>query len=141
MSELAVSECSFEASLDIGEGDINAILSAVSVPSTDVLVNDKGVYFDKITVMIASGSTVVLTTTPPGANSSTGELLVPDTIDIEGTAEDILDSDNKKAVQKNDSGSKILTFTFPAPHGATVTYPVNVTVKVSDAGQADVIAN
>lgn len=141
MSELAVQGCSFEASLDTGQGSISATLSAVSVPSTDVLVNNKGVFFDKITVMVATGSSVTLTSPPPGATSPSGQLLVSDTIDISGTADNILDAGGNKAVQKDDDGSKKLTFTFPAPQGAVTTYSVNVTVKVSDAGQTDVTAN
>lgn len=141
MSELAVQGCSFEASLDTGQGSISATLSAVSVPSTDVLVNNKGVFFNKITVMVATGSSVTLTSPPPGATSPSGQLLVPDTIDISGTADNILDAGGNKAVQKDDDGSKSLTFTFPAPQEDVTTYPVNVTVKVSDAGQTDVTAN
>lgn len=141
MSELAVKGCSFEASLDTGQGSISATLSTATTPSKDVLVNNKGVFFDKITVTVASGSSVTLTSPPPGATSNEGKLLVSDTIDISGTAGDILDAGGNKAVQKDDDGSKSLTFTFPAPQGAVTTYSVNVTVKVSDAGQTDVTAN
>lgn len=142
MSELAVQGCSFEASLDPATGsNITASLSAVSQPSSDIFVGNNGVYFNKITVQVASGAKVTLNNPPEGAISTLGELMAPDTIDITGTAGDILElpSENK-AVQKNDEGSKSLTFTFDAPNSTKVTSPVEVTVKVSDAGQTDVIA-
>lgn len=138
MAELAAKGCTFKAT--ISPGSINASCSAASQPASDKLVGSNGIYFDKITVTVASGASVALTSPPPGATSPTGQLMAPDTIDIAGTAGDILDSNDKKAVQKGDNGHKTLTFTFPAPNGATTTYGVDVTVEVDDPGQTDVIA-
>ena len=141
MSELAVLGCTLAASLDEGVGTISATLAPASMPSQYVLAEGKGVYFDKLVVTVGAGSSVAVSP-PPGASSGTGTLAAADTIDILGTAENILDlpSENK-AVQKGDKGSKILTFTFPATGGGTVTAPYNVTVEVTEAGQTSVIAS
>lgn len=143
MSEIAVKGCIFQASLDPGVGTITAGLSTTTKESDKVAVDSKGVYFEKITVTVASGSSVVLNSPPSGAGSNTGTLAQADTIDIMGTANNILDSKSSKAVQKDDSGSKVLTFTFPTSTTppSTMTYPVNVTVKVLDAGQLYVVAS
>lgn len=146
MSEVAVQGCTFKASLNTGEGTISpSSLTASSQPSNKNFVvvseSDKGTYFDKVTVTVASGTTVVVTSPPETATSTTGTLMSPDTIDIEGTADNVLDSNGKKAVQKGDKGSKSLTFTFPAPQGAVTTGDYEVTVEVDDAGQTDVIAS
>ena len=146
MSELAVQGCTFKASLDTGVGTISpSSLTTNTQPSNKdfaiVSDSDKGIYFDKITVTVASGTTVNVASPPATATSTTGNLLNPDTIDIEGTADNILDSDNKKAVQKGNKGSKDLTFTFPAPQGAVVTGKYKVTVEVDDAGQNKIIAS
>lgn len=145
MSELAVQGCVFKASLDVGAGTIApSSLTTITQPSSkDFCINetDKGIYFEKITVTVGSGTTVTVTTPPSSATSPTGTLMSPDTIDINGTADNILDSNDKKAVQKGDKGSKSLTFTFPASNSSTVTGNYNVTVEVNDAGQTDVIAS
>lgn len=140
MSELAVKGCKFTASIQAGT--ISASLSEdPSVqPSNVNLVNNKGIYFDKVTAIVPSGSTVTLLTPPAGATSPTGTLITADKIDISGTADNILDANSKKAVQKNDNGSKSISFTFPAPNGATVAYSVTVKATVTDTGQTDVTA-
>lgn len=135
--ELAVKGCTFKAS--ISPGTISAQCSTTTQPSADVLVSSKGIYFDKITVTVPSGSSVTLPSPPAGATAPSGQLMAPDTIDIAGTAADIL-SGNKKAVLKGDNGSKAITFTFPGPNGAQVPSPVTVKVEVDDPGQTDVIA-
>lgn len=139
MSEIAVAGCSFSASIDSTLGTISALLSTSTQPSNKVLVQNKGVHKDKITVILGTDSSVILTTPPVGAASSTGVLLDPQTIDIEGTAENVL-VEGKKAVQKNDEGTDSITFYFPDPNGTpTITSDVDVTVKVSNAGQSVVI--
>lgn len=141
MSEIAVAGCSFSASIDSTLGTISALLSTSTQPSNKVLIQDKGVHKDKITVMLGTGSSVILTVQPPGAASPTGVLLDPQTIDIEGTADNVLVED-KSAVQKNDEGTDSITFYFPDPNGTpTITSDVDVTVKVSNAGQSVVIAS
>lgn len=140
MSELAVKGCKFTASLQTGSIVASLSEDPSVLPSKDVLINNKGVYFDKVTAIVPSGSTVTLTAPPSGATSPTGVLNSQDKIDISGTADNILDANQKKAVQKGDEGSKSITFTFPAPNGATVPYAVTVKAKVTDAGQTDVTA-
>ena len=150
MSELAVLGCTLQASLATGTGTIAVPSIPVSnQPSSENFhtngIVDKGIYFDKITAVIPSGTTVTLTPQPAGASSPTSiPLAVADSIDINGTADNILNKDNEKAVQKGDKGSKAITFTFldtsaPTPK-PTITVPVNVTVTVTDAGQTDVTA-
>ena len=146
MSEVAVQGCTFKASLNTGEGTITpSSLTTSSQPSDKnfaiVSESDKGIYFDKVTVTVASGTTVIVTSPPETATSTTGTLVSSKTIDIEGTADNILDSNGKKAVQKGDKGSKSLTFTFPAPQGTVTTGDYEVTVEVDDAGQTDIIAS
>lgn len=146
MSEVAVQGCTFKASLNDGEGTISpAGLTASSQSSNKDFVvvsgNDKGIYFNKITVTVASGTTVTVTSPPEEATSNVGTLMLPDTIDIDGTADNVLDSNDNKAVQKGDKGSKSLTFTFQAPQGAVTTGDYEVTVEVDGSGQTDVIAS
>ena len=143
MSELAVLGCSFKASISPAVGSaITANLSASpsTPPSTDNFVGNNGIYFDKVTAIVASGATVVLNTPPAGATSPSGTLATPATINISGTASNILDSSDKIALQKGDKGSNTITFTFPAPNGTTVPFAVVVTAEISDAGQTDVTA-
>jgi len=135
--ELAVQGCTFKAS--ITPGTISANCSATSQPANDILVSNKGVCFNKITVMVPSGSRVTLPAPPSGATSPSGQLLAPGSIDITGTGSNILRS-SQKAVLKGDNGSKSLTFTFPGPNGTQVPSPVNVKVEVDNPGQTDVIA-
>ena len=111
MSELAVQGCSLKISSTAGD------ISAVSVvpsnsPSSDNLINNKGVFFDKITAQITIAT--ITPTTPIAGTTNTG-ILASDSIDILGTANNVLDSNNKKAVQ--------------------------VTIEVEDTGQTDVIAS
>lgn len=140
--ELAVKGCTFKAS--INPGTISANCSTITVPSADVLTGSSGVFssgafFDKITVIIPSGASVTLLSPPPSAVSPSGQLMVPDTIDISGTAADVL-SGGKKAVLKGDSGTKTISFTFPGLQGTQVPYGVSVKVEVDNPGQTDVIA-
>lgn len=135
--EVAVKGCTFKAS--ITPGTISANCSTTTQPANDILVSSKGVFFDKITVTIPSGSSVTLLAPPPSATSPSGQLMAPGTVDISGTGSNVLRS-NKKAVLKGDNGSKAITFTFPGPNGSTVPYPVTVKVEVNNPGQTDVIA-
>lgn len=139
MSEVAVQGCNIKISSTAGN------ISAVSVepdnsPSSDNLVNDKGIFFDKITAKITTAS---ITPTTPIAGTTNVGILDSDSIDISGTASNILDSNNKKAVQKGDKATKSLTFTFTTTSTppSTTDIPLPVTVEVDDAGQTDVIAS
>lgn len=145
MSELAVKGCTIEASLEEGKGTISASpLDITNQPSDKDFVGNNGIYFDKITVEIPATTTVTLTPQPSGASSSTSVPLgASETIDISGTADNILNGSDKKAVQQGDDGSKTITFKFmntSSPPSPTVEVGVKVIVKVSDAGQTDVIA-
>lgn len=145
MSELAVKGCTIEASLEEGKGTISASpLTVTNQPSDKNFVGDNGIYFDKITVQIPETTTVTLTPQPSGASSPTSiPLGASETIDISGTADNILNASDEKAVQKDDEGSKTITFKFmntSSPPSPTVTAQVKVIVKVTDAGQTDVIA-
>ena len=145
MSELAVKGCTVEASLEEGKGSISASpLTITNQPSDKNLLGDNGIYFDKITVQIPATTTVTLTPQPSGASSPTSiPLATMTTIDISGTASNILNASDEKAVQKDDEGSKTITFKFmntSSPPSPTVEVGVKVIVKVTDAGQTDVIA-
>jgi archaellum component FlaG (FlaF/FlaG flagellin family) len=146
MSELAVKGCTIEASLEEGKGSISASpLTITNQPSDKNFVGDNGIYFDKITVQIPATTTVTLNSTPEGASTNISEALAtPTTIDISGTADNIINvSDEKKAVQKDDEGSKTITFLFKntaSPPSPTVQAQIKVIVKVTDAGQTAVIA-
>lgn len=141
MSELAVKGCSFDKFLDTGKGSVSsATLTVTSQESGDVFVDGNGVYFDTLSVQISSAK-VTLTTPPEGATSNVSQSQVlPVTIDIKGTADNILDASDNKAVQKDDEGEADVNFLFPAPQGATVPATVKIHLKVSNAGQTDVIA-
>ena len=138
MSEVAVRGCNIKISSTAGS------ISAVSVkpsnsPSSDNLVDDKGIFFDKITASITNATIKV--TVPGTTNEGT---LASGSIDIAGTASNVLDSNDKKAVQKGDKATKTLTFLFTiTPPATPPTTPVDlpVTVEVDDAGQTDVIAS
>ena len=145
MSELAVKGCTITASLETGKGSIVASpITVVNQPSDKNLVGSNGIYFDKITAQLPATTTVTLTSMPEGASSPTSVPLgAPETIDIKGTADNILDSSDKKAVQKDDDGDKTITFKFmdtSSPPTPSVTAQVKVIVKVTNAGQTDVIA-
>lgn len=120
MSELAVQGCT----VAITSGQSASTIQITTSPSSDNFVNDKGIYFGDIDVSlttITSGSLVCAS----------------GTITIKGTASNILDSGGNKAVQKNDTATKTLTFTDSST-GATSDIPV--TIKITDASQTDVIA-
>jgi hypothetical protein len=139
MSEVAVQGCHIKISSTAGS------ISAISVvpsnsPSTVNFADNKGIFFDKITVQI---TTATITPTTPIAGTTNTGILDSGSIDINGTADNTLDSNNKKAVQKGDKATKTLTFSFTTTSTPPSTTPVDlpVTVEVDDAGQTDVIAS
>jgi len=144
MSMLAVQGCTVEASLETGKGSITTSPQITTSPSSDNFADNKGIYFDKVSVMIPSGTTVTLTPPPAGASSPTSiPTVAPSTIDIKGTADNILDSSDKKALQQDDEGSDTITFTFldtASPPTPSITQGVKVIVKITDAGQTVVEA-
>lgn len=138
MSELAVSGCTLKISSSAGDISAVSVLPSNS-PSSDVTINNKGVFFDKITAQI----TTAKISAPVAGTTGTG-ILASGSVDINGTASNTLElPSNNKAVQKGDSGTKSLSFTFTTtttpPSTTDVSLPV--TVEVSDAGQTDVTAS
>jgi hypothetical protein len=119
MSELAVKGCEVK----ITSGQSATKIDIVTLPSTDIFVGSNGVYFGDIDVLLTAITSDSLAC-PSG------------TITIKGTNADILNSANKKAVQKGDSATKTLTFT-DSSSGATSKLPV--TIQITDAGQSDVL--
>lgn len=121
MSEVAVQGCT----VSITSGQSATTIQITTSPSNKDFVDDKGIYFGDIDVSltaITSGSLVCAS----------------GTITIKGTASNVLDSNGNKAVQKNDSATKTLTFTDTSTQA---TSDIPVTIKITDAGQTDVIAS
>lgn len=139
MSELAVSGCTLTATCELGQFSATSVVPSNS-PSTDVLVDTNGVFFDKITALITVG--VLIPFAPVSGTTNEGKL-ASGTVDISGTASDILDASGNKAVQKGDNGKKSLTFVFTTTSTppSTITKDYEIKVEVTDAGQTDVIAS
>ena len=141
MSELAVQGCTFKISSTVGS--ISAVsLTTTTQPSSVNLVNNKGIFFDKLTVNI---TTATITPSTPIAGTTNTGVLASDSIDISGTASNILDSNGKKALQKGDKNTKTCSFIFtftPVPPTPPYTTSIDlpVTVEIDDPGQTDVIA-
>lgn len=146
---LAVQGCTFKASVNPAVGTLSGgTIQAVSLPSQDIAVNSKGVYFDKISVTI-TGATLTLTS-PVGMASISSSQPSPGSADIAGTAVNVLEGSaqtGKKAVLKGDSGTASqVVFMFaivptpPQPPFETP-FPVDITIEVDDPGQTDVEAS
>lgn len=141
MSELAVQGCTFKISSTAGS--ISAVsLATTSQPSSVNLVNNKGIFFDKLTVNI---TTATITPSTPIAGTTNTGILASDSIDISGTASNILDSNGKEALQKGDNNTKTCSFVFtltPTPSSPPYTTNVDLPVKVEidSSGQTDVKA-
>ena len=139
MSELAVNGCTFKISSTAGT--IEAVsLVATSQPSQDITINNKGVYFDKVTVVITTAT--IVPTIPVEGTTNTG-VLASDSEDINGTAGNILELPaGSKAVQKGDkvTVTKNFTFTTTSSPPSTTEVAMPFTVEVSDAGQTGIIA-
>lgn len=133
--EIAVLGCKFKISSTMGTISA-ASLQATSQPSQNVSVSGKGVYFDKITVAIA---TAKISAVVPGT-TGTG-VLASGSVDITATGSNITES-NKKVALKGDKGTKTINFTFTTTStpASTTPVPVPVTIEIGDPGQTDVIA-
>lgn len=121
MSEVAIKGCT----VSITSGQSATTIQITTPPSDKDFVGTNGIYFGDIDVSltaITSGSLVCAS----------------GTITIKGTASNVLDSNGNKAVQKNDSATKTLTFTDTSTQA---TSDIPVTIKITDAGQTDVIAS
>lgn len=120
MSELAVQGC--QVSITSGQSAVS--IQVTTQPSDKVFAENKGVYFGDIDV-----SLVTITV---------GNLVCAGgTITISGTADNVLNADGYKAVQKGDSGSAELTFKDSSSGTET---KLEVKIEVTDAGQGKVIA-
>ena len=141
MSELAVQGRRFKISSTAGS--ISAVsLATTTQPSNKNFADNKGIFFDKLTVNI---TTATITPSVPVAGTTNSGILASGSIDISGTADNILDSNGKKALQKGDKTTKTFSFVFtltPTPPSPPYTTSVDlpVTVEIDDAGQTDVIA-
>lgn len=121
MSELAVKGCKIQ----ITSGQSATKILVTTKPSSVILINNKGVYFDSIDVSLTA--------------VTVGNLLLESgTITINGTASNVLDENGKKALQKGDTATKTFDF-IDTTSGVKVS--TSVTVKITDAGQSDVIAS
>ena len=133
--ELAVQGCTFKISSTMGEITATS-LETTNQPSQDILHNNKGVYFDKITVAISAAkiSAAVAGTTGTG-------VLESGSLDISGTGDNIMEN-SKKVVLKGDKGTKTIDFTFTTTSTppSTTPVPVPVTIEVDNPGQDKVIA-
>lgn len=118
MSELAVNGCTVK----ITSGQSAVSIQITTPPSNDCAVGGKGIYFGDIDVL--------LTTITQG-----NLLCASGTITISGTADNILNADGDKAVQKGDNATKSLTFT---DQSSGTTTPIDVKIEITDAGQTDV---
>lgn len=122
MGALAVLGCTVE----IMSGQSSEAIAITTSPSSDVAVSGKGVYFGDIDISLS-------------AITVGNYLCASGTITISGTASSILDKNNNPAVQLNDSATKSLTFVDTT--GQTPSQSLPVTIKITNAGQSDVIAN
>ena len=120
MADIAVLGCT----VSITSGQTASAKTITTVPSTDVLVGTKGVYFGSVDVLLVQPSQGAFTTASA-------------TITINGTGSNVLDANGNKAVLKGDTGSSMVTLTNP-DSGATIT--PTITVRIDDAGQTDVSA-
>ncbi len=137
MSELAVKGC--KVSLTSIAGSLTpSSKSPLETQSQVNSVGENGIFFDKVTVDL-SGLTI---SSPVAGTTGTGVLPAGSSIDISGTADNILDKNNNVAVQKGDKTTKTFTFTFTNAPPATGTTPVDlpVTAEITNAGQTDVEA-
>ena len=139
MAYIAVNGCTFKLSSTDGQVSGSTSVDPTCLPSSDVFVSDKGVYFDKIKVLL---STLIITpTVTPTGTTGTGKL-ISDSIEINGTGSNILNASDKKAVLKGDKNTASFEFTFTTTSTPPeeVPLPYSVTVEVDDAGQTDVEA-
>lgn len=131
MKLIAVQGCSIKIEPEEG---VLACVPSLSVASSDVSVEGRVAYKDKMTVTLSS---LVLTlASPPSIGVANVSAAVPVvTIDIVGTSGKST-TDNYVFVLEGDEGSADITFTFPpvsVPEAATKTVKVKVTVN--DPGQ------
>ena len=119
MSELVVQGCT----ITITSGQEASTKTITTQPSDKVFAEGKGVYFGDMDVKL-------LTVTQGAFVCEEADLT------IKGTAGNILNSSDEKAVQKGDNASG--SFTFKNPQGSEIT--ATVRIEITDAGQTKVIA-
>lgn len=118
MSELAVQGCAISIKT-LGVSATN--ITIATLPSSDMFVGAKGIYFGTISVVL-TGMTKGSLACPTG------------TITIDGTNSDVLDDGGNKAVQKGDKGSAAFTFA-----NSDTSETVEVKIEITNAGQTDVL--
>lgn len=115
--------------LEISSGGSGPAPSVTNTPSTDVLADGGGVFFDKIEFSV-SGATAGDIANSDGAGTGS----------ISGTGEYILDSNGKYAVLEGDESALItINGTKPSSSGP-VPASGQIKVRVKTAGQSVVIA-
>lgn len=125
MANVAVKGCT----LEISSGGSGPAPTVDSSPSEDVLINDKGVFFKEIQFSV-SGVTAGDIANADGEGSGT----------IKGTGANILDASGDKVVLEGDESVEItVNGTKPSQTGS-VPASGKIKVKVSSAGQTDVVA-
>lgn len=122
-------------------GTITAFsVQITSSPSSDISINDKGIYSKEIAFSIASGMTI---TSPVAGTTGTGTTASPVTGTISGTGSNAEEVNKGVMVLLDDNVDITATFNFPItptppspPYVTPVTLPINV--KVIDTAQTDV---
>lgn len=108
-----------------------------SSPSTDISINNKGIYSKEITFSIASGMTI---TSPVAGTTGTGVTASPTTGTISGTGNNAEEVNKGVMVLLGDNVDMNVAFNFTTtsspPSTTPVTLPINV--KVLDTAQTDV---
>lgn len=130
---VAVQGCTITYSTD--PNNIGLSLStSVSVASSKVKSGNKKAYKDKITISIVSGF-ITLSSPPAGASTNIG--VVPEgTITIDGTSEEAT-TEGGVFVLQGDEGTATFVCTFTQTSGPNpIPVNVDITAKVSDAGQS-----
>lgn len=115
--------------LEISSGGSGPEPTVDSSPSDNVLVNGKGVFFEEIKFSV-SGVTAGDIANADGEGSGT----------IKGTGASILDASGNKVVLEGDESAEITVNGTKPSQSGPVSASGKIKVKVSKAGQTDVVA-
>lgn len=125
MANIAVKGCT----LEISSGGSGPEPTIDSSPSKDVLVNGNGVFFKEIEFSV-SGVTAGDIANADGEGSGT----------IKGTGASFLDASGNKVVLEGDESAEITVKGTKPSQSGPVSASGKIKVKVSKAGQTDVVA-
>lgn len=121
---LAVQGCTLQI-----QGGTGPAPKITNQPSSSIKVGGKGVFFGQIAFTL-SGVKAGDIVTPTGSWPGT----------INGTGANVLENGQKAVLEGDVSATVTVRGTKPGPNGTQLPAQGNVTVKVSAAGQTDVIA-